>query len=266
MGWLTESRFRPKKSLGQHLLKDASYCRRIVEFAQVRPGDHVLEIGAGTGLLTRQLLHTGAQVTAVEFDRDLVIILADMTREFPGQLQVNLANVLQADWLQWVSSTPGKVVGNLPYNIATRIIRKTTGMKQKFHSFTFMVQKEVAERILARVGSASYGLFSVLMDYHFERTAGFDVPPGAFLPRPKVISHIIRLSARRRINRVQDERRLEQLLRCAFRHRRKTLANNLRTVFGQERSRAALRHCHLDPSSRPQELSLESYLCLARVL
>lgn len=256
----------PKKSLGQHWLTDSSYCLRTVQFAGIKSGDRIIEIGAGTGLLTRHLLETGAHVTAIEFDRDLIEGLEILSSLYPGRVEVVPANVLRVDWDELISSTPVKVVGNLPYNISTRIIREMIGIKKKFHSFTLMVQKEVASRILAAPGTSDYGYFSVLMAYHFDSAPGFDVPPGAFRPPPKVTSHVMRLSPQSQPLQVPDEGDFDRLLKMSFRHRRKTLANNLKALIGKARLKKAFEDCSIPAGSRPQELAPEDYVCLARVL
>jgi 16S rRNA (adenine1518-N6/adenine1519-N6)-dimethyltransferase len=265
---LAES-IQPKKSLGQHFLIDQSYCRRILSLAQIRAEDLVLEIGSGTGLLTNHLLDSGAQVVAVEFDRDLIHKLEKLKAQ-KGRLDILPVNVLNLDRDQIPGSAGDdlKVVGNLPYNIATRIIRRMTEWDQKFHSLTVMVQKEVAMRVLAKPGESDYSAFSVLMDYYFERKPGFDVPPGAFKPPPKVRSHVLQLIPRSTLPDVPDQLAFSTLLWNAFRHRRKTLANNLKSVGAgsSEHILDCLSKSGVGHNVRAQELSLDQFVCLARML
>lgn len=257
---------RPKKSFGQHFLTDSSCRRRIVRFAEIGPRDDVLEIGAGSGLLTQELLARARSVTALEFDRDMLEIL---TRRWPdragGRLKIVSANMLRIPW----DELPGphlKLVGNLPYNIAARTIRQMIEKKHRFHSFTLMVQKEVAQRLLAAAGSADYGAFSALIQRYFEARAGFDVSPGSFSPRPRVLSHVMKLLPRPSAESPSLQA-YERLLRIAFRHRRKTLWNNLKSeTDSPQRLTAALSRCGALADQRPQELEPAQFECLARML
>jgi 16S rRNA (adenine1518-N6/adenine1519-N6)-dimethyltransferase len=257
-----------KKALGQHFLTDQNYCRKIVRYAGVGRGDVVVEIGPGTGQLTAALLEAGAHVTAIEFDSDMIAALRDRFPRPGGDLDVVSADILAFDWSSLPSGRPlVKLVGNLPYNISTRILKQSAEAKDRFESFTFMVQKEVAERVIASPGSKAYGYFSVLMEYHFERRRGFDVPPGAFQPRPRVMSHVMRLEPKRPDFEVPDYGRFERLLAGAFAHRRKTLWNNL-VAQGTPPSRLteALCGAGLDPKTRAERVTLEQFVCLARLL
>lgn len=160
-----------------------------------------------------------------------------------------------------------KFVGNLPYNIATRLLTRTIPHKARFHSFTFMVQREVARRILAQPGSGDYGFLALLMEYHFDRIRGFDVPPGAFVPRPDVFSHVMKLLPLGRDHQDPAYADLFDLISRAFRHRRKTLLNNLKSrTCGRDRLSAAFKECGISEKSRPQTLTLEQFRCLARML
>lgn len=257
-----------KKRLGQHFLVDRNYCDRIVRLAQIRRRDAVIEIGPGTGLLTRRLLERAASVTAVEIDPEMV---AHLAKRFAGErgsrLTVIQADVLQLDWESVARGSPCKLVGNLPYNIATVVIQKMMEIKHRFQTLVFMLQKEVAGRVLATAGDAAYGYFSVLCAYHFDAEAGFDVPPGAFRPQPRVDSHVLRLRPRPTPSSPADWAPLNRLLKCAFGHRRKTLFNNLRSQLGSATEvRSWLRECGIREQARAQEVPLDRFLCLAQVL
>ncbi len=266
MSRLTET-FRAKKSLGQHFLTDPHCCAKILRLADIRSGDRVLEIGAGAGALTRRLAEAAGLVVAVEFDRDLIAVLL---RDWPAggrhPVRIVQADALSMDWEGLLAQPPWKIVGNLPYNISTRLIRQMIEIKNRFQSATFMVQKEVAERILAPPGGADYGGFSALVRSYLDPRPGFDVPPGAFSPPPKVLSHVLTLTPREDADPV-DRRKLERLLRVAFRHRRKTLGNNLKPLgLSRQTLQQALERCGASLKGRPQELSPEQYQCLTRVL
>ncbi|MGH9338946.1 MAG: 16S rRNA (adenine(1518)-N(6)/adenine(1519)-N(6))-dimethyltransferase RsmA [Acidobacteriota bacterium] len=258
---------RAKKSLGQHFLADINYCKKIVAFAHVEPHETVVEIGPGTGQLTRILLQTARHVIAVEFDVEMLECLRqNLAPGLLSRLTLVQADVLQLDWEDILEDAPVKIVGNLPYNIATRLLSSMTRVTDRFDSFTFMVQKEVADRILAGPGNKDYGYFSLLMEYHFERLRGFNVPPGVFVPKPMVISHVMKLIPRVPEVEISDYDAFVRLLKRAFQHRRKTLWNNLKSRSDERRLEKALSACRVEPRARPEELSLQQYACLVRML
>lgn len=257
-----------KKALGQHFLADRRYSRKIIEYAGVSSSDSVVEIGPGTGELTSILLETASRVVAIEFDGDMIEALRRRFPEFlPGRLTLLQDDVLHLDWRRVELPARFLLIGNLPYNIATRILKNSVELRERFNSFTFMVQKEVAERVQAAPGGKDYGYFTVLMEYHFERIRGFDVPPGAFRPRPKVISHVMMLRPRGRLLPVSDYALFERIVAHAFAHRRKTLLKNLVGAgFSVEQLREAFRVADIGEKARAEGVSLEQYACLARML
>ncbi|MFB3904955.1 MAG: 16S rRNA (adenine(1518)-N(6)/adenine(1519)-N(6))-dimethyltransferase RsmA [Acidobacteriota bacterium] len=257
-----------KKTLGQHFLTDQNYCRRIVDYARIEPDDIIVEIGPGTGQLTELLVRKAARVVALEFDRDMIFALHErFEASIPDRLSLIQADVLQFDWPALPIPGGFKLVGNLPYNISTRILRKSIDVKNRMKLFAFMVQKEVAERVRALPGSRDYGYFSVLMDYHFERRPGFDVPPGAFFPRPKVMSHVMMLVPKAPADPVPDLQAFEQLLGSCFAHPRKTLWNNLSSAgYPPEQVRKAFEAAGIEPKARPGHVSVGQYACLSRML
>lgn len=273
---------QPKKSLGQHFLTNRHYCTRIVTLAEIKKSDLVLEIGSGTGALTSFLLEGALSVTALEFDRDMVKALEETyeseLNSDPPRLRIHQGNVLKADWGRLLSEplpgqTPadpetgrpgGKVVGNLPYNISTKILEHSIRYKNLFESFTFMTQKEVSQRILASPGSGDYGYFTLLMELHFHRKAGFDVPPGSFHPPPKVMSHVMQLKPK--FIKTDSEREFILLTKTAFSQRRKTLYNSLKPLFPDHRLLSGiLEECGIPGQARPQEVTLEQFLAVSKV-
>ena len=273
---------QPKKSLGQHFLTNRHYCTRIVELAEINQSDTVLEIGPGTGALTSFLLEKSRFVTAVEFDRDMVKALegkyASAINSEPPHLRIHQKNILKSDWGPFLACPsaelePGsikpdqssaKVIGNLPYNISTRILDHSVKFKNFFSSFTLMTQKEVALRILAEPGSSDYGYFSLLMAFNFHRISGFDVPPGSFYPPPKVMSRVLQLKPR--FIQTEAEKEFIQLTKTAFSQRRKTIYNNLKSIFPDNKLLAsALEESGISAQARPQEISLEKFLAISEV-
>jgi len=261
---------RAKKSLGQHFLADPNLCLKIVRFAEIDSQDSVVEIGPGTGHLTQVLLGMARRVTAVEFDREMVHYLQGQWPENgtnPGApLTIVQADVLTLDWTTILGTGPVKVIGNLPYNIATRILQRMIEIKDRIHSCTVLIQKEVAQRVLAAPDSKDYGYFTLLMEYHFQQMAGFDISAGAFVPKPKVVSHVLKLSPLQHPHEVSDYEGFLALLKAAFQQRRKTLWNNLKQIYDPERLRAAFHACHITSQARPESVSLEQYTCLAGML
>jgi len=257
-----------KKALGQHFLTDQSYCRKIVEYAGIQADDSVVEIGPGTGQLTRLLVEKAAHVVALEFDRDMVDSLRQrFSALIPDRLALVQADVLQFEWPALPISGRFKLVGNLPYNISTRILRKAIEVKDRMDLFAFMVQKEVAGRVRALPGSRDYGYFSVLMDYHFERRPGFDVPPGAFTPRPKVMSHVMMLVPKESADPVPDLETFDRLVSRSFAHPRKTLWNNLTSAgYPPERLRKGFEAAGVESKARPSAVKVSQYACLSRML
>ena len=261
---------RPRKSLGQHFLSDKNYCYKLLQFAGFGPHDTVLEIGPGTGQLTQALLKTVRRVVAVEFDTAMIQFLeiqfAPQLGGGLGQLQLVQADVLTLDWDSILNRNPVRVIGNLPYNISTRILKRMLEIKDRFQDCTVMLQKEVAERILATPSAKEYGYFSLLMEYHFRRVKGFDVPPGVFVPKPKVMSHVLKLIPRDPPHPVPDYKAFVKLMQRAFQQRRKTIWNNLKRDFDPSTVLAALETCGIGMQARPEELSLYNYACLSREL
>jgi 16S rRNA (adenine1518-N6/adenine1519-N6)-dimethyltransferase len=271
---------QPKKPLGQHFLTEPAYCKRIVHFAAVSFDDFIVEIGPGTGKLTQLLLERANRVLGIEIDPEMVDFLQTAFAEH-SRLELIESDVLTQNWSEITDrilpaqfltagqkqNLPVKVIGNLPYNISTRIIKEMTRIEYRFHSYTFMTQKEVAERVLANPGSKDYGFLTLVVNFHFDRQAGFDVPPGAFRPMPKVDSHVFQLTPRTSPFSNIDYELFLKIISTAFRHRRKTLRNNLiRIVPDTECILAAFNKCGISEKARAEDVNLEQYLCMTRVL
>jgi 16S rRNA (adenine1518-N6/adenine1519-N6)-dimethyltransferase len=244
---------RVKKRFGQHFLTDRAVLRRIVEFAGVRPGDTVVEVGPGGGALTRELAASAGRVIAIEIDRDLI---AELRRTLPGNVTVVEGDALGVP----LPEERFRVVANLPYNMATPIVRRFIAHRASIENVTVMVQKEVAERMRAAAGAEAYGPLSVLVQYYARPTYGFTVPPGAFKPRPKVDSAAIRLDWR---PGVPDNPAFTDFVHEVFSSRRKTLLNNLQRVAafrGRDEIARRLEAAGIPGTVRPEELSVEQFL------
>jgi len=216
--------------LGQHFLHDEGVLARIAAAVGVGPGDHVVEIGPGEGVLTRHLLATGARVTAIEVDPRLA---PGLRETFSGEPRFELihADVLKVDLAALVSGGPAALAGNLPYYITSPIVRRTLALGQAITRAVFLVQQEVAERICAGPGSRDYGYLSALCRLSSKPETLFRVRPGSFRPPPRVESAVIRLTPR---PGQPPEPELLEFLEAAFRQPRKTLLNNLSSLYPRE--------------------------------
>lgn len=246
---------RAKKHLGQHFLTDEVVAKKIADTLNLNGYTKVLEIGPGTGVLTKYLLEKDIELVAMDVDRDSISFLE------ANYLNKNL-QLLEADFLKYdLSDVFGDnefaVTGNFPYNISTQIVFKTLENKEKIPEFTGMFQKEVALRICSKEGSKTYGILSVLAQAFYEAEYLFTVPSTVFNPPPKVESGVLRLVRKADFSLACDEKMLYKVVKTAFQQRRKTLRNSLKsfnlsdkikedTIFGQ----------------RPEQLSVAQFVAL----
>lgn len=252
-----------RKRFGQHFLADDGLVRRIVRGARVAPGDRVVEIGPGLGILTEALLEAGADLTAVELDRDLAAFL----RERHPNLRLVEADATRVDWAEVAPGEGWKVVANLPYNVGTTLTMDLLRQPARFRSVTVMLQLEVVERLMARPDTKAYNALSVEAQVRAVPVFLTTVEPGSFHPPPKVRSAVVRLEVLPEPDTggVPPEA-FDHAVRAAFRHRRKTLANSLAAVYGRERAGRALEAAGIDPGLRAQALDLDGMRALARAL
>lgn len=254
----------PKKSLGQHFLFDGSLLRKIVEGAGVEAGERVLEIGPGPGGLTRALLEAGARVLALEADARMVEHLEGLGLE---GLDLRRADALETDYLALAREVGGpfRLVANLPYNISGPLLARLFRQRSAFTSMTVMLQREVADRLLAEAGGRERGRLSVLAQTFFSLRRILRVPAGAFRPPPKVESAVLRLDLLAApVAPIDHEERLWAAVRMAFGHRRKTLRNALKAWGGD--AEAAFSAAGLSGGERPEELACAQWVALANAL
>jgi len=222
---------KAKKRLGQHFLKDTGVLDRIVRWIEPTSDHAFIEIGAGTGALSIRLAEKAGALAAVELDADCIPILEKTLAPFDSAAVVH-ADILGLDLTYTVGEylRQGKklrLAGNLPYNIGTAIIEKMLRADIPIEAMFFMLQLEVAERILAQPETREYGVLTVLCRHKAEARMGFKVSPACFAPRPKVMSAVISLHPKPRDKNADWEDAFEELVKACFAHRRKTLANSL---------------------------------------
>jgi 16S rRNA (adenine1518-N6/adenine1519-N6)-dimethyltransferase len=256
-----------RKSLGQNFLLDLNLAARIARAAGPLEAATVVEIGPGPGGLTRALLALGApRVIAVERDDRAIGALQEIAAHYPGRLEIIAGDALNFDARTHLSSGRARIVANLPYNIATALLVMWITVEPWppwYDSAVLMFQREVAERIVAEVGSNSYGRLSVLVRWRCEPRIVFDVNASAFVPQPKVKSSVVRLVPR--IAPLPCERAmLEAVTQAAFGQRRKMLRQSLRALGTDTPELIAA--VGLDPTARAEEVSVEQFVHLARML
>lgn len=251
---------RPRKRFGQHFLHDPVVVERILRALGPAPGDRLVEIGPGEGVLTRPLLEAAGALDVVEIDRDLAAALVDAS--LPG-LRVHNADALRFDFraLARERCGPLRVVGNLPYNVSTPLIFHLLDQSDVISDMHFMLQKEVVERLTAPPGGGDYGRLTVMAAYRCSAERLFRVGPGAFRPPPKVDSAVVRLVPHEAPPvAVGDERVFARVVAAAFGQRRKTLRNALRWMLELE----AIEKAGVEPGARAENLSLEQFAALSR--
>lgn len=254
---------RARKRFGQNFLRDPGIIDRIQRSIAARPGQHLVEIGPGQGALTEGLLSSGAELTAIELDRDLAGWLRQRWADC-GRFALVESDALKVDFRQLQrAGEPLRVVGNLPYNISTPLLFHLFDYLDIIADMHFMLQWEVVERMAARPNTADYGRLSVMTQYHCQVQRLFAVPPESFDPRPKVMSAIVRLAPHaERPWRADDEAMLERVVREAFGQRRKTLRNALRQLAGD----GLLESLGIDPGRRPETLSVAEFVAIANAV
>jgi 16S rRNA (adenine1518-N6/adenine1519-N6)-dimethyltransferase len=244
---------RAKKHLGQHFLNDENIAKDIADTLTLEGYKQVLEIGPGTGVLTKYLLKKDIKTHVIEIDRESV--------EYLKANYLNLADrVYEEDFLKYdltevFKDEPFAVIGNFPYNISTQIVFKTLEMREQIPEFSGMFQKEVAARICSKEGSKVYGVMSVLVQAFYEAEYLFTVPPTVFIPPPRVDSGVLRLKRKKNFTLPVDEKLFFRVVKTAFQQRRKTLRNSLKSFNLSDNLKA---NAIFD--KRPEQLSVDAFL------
>lgn len=266
---------RPRKQFAQHWLRNDKVLNQIVKAAELSERDRLLEIGPGTGILTRRLLPHAQSLVAVEIDRDLCKLLAKQIGKVDNFL------LLQGDFLSLdvdahlaafpTFQNPNKVVANIPYNITGPIIEKLLGTitfpaTQPFDSIVLLVQKEVAERLYAQPGSKAFGALSVRVQYLASCELICPVPAEYFYPPPKVDSAVVRLRPRQVDTPAIDPKHLETLVKVGFAEKRKMLRNNLKGIVERDRLTQLLEQLNINPQVRAEDLGVAAWVALSNTL
>ncbi|NJK36669.1 MAG: 16S rRNA (adenine(1518)-N(6)/adenine(1519)-N(6))-dimethyltransferase RsmA [Oscillatoriales cyanobacterium RM2_1_1] len=266
---------QPRKQFAQHWLRHPPTLDRIITAAQIGLGDRILEIGPGTGVLTTRLIQGAEAVVGVEIDRDLC---QSLTQKFAAAenflllqgdiLTLDLANQL-ADFPRFWP--PNKVVANIPYNITGPILEQLLGTistprPDPFELIVLLVQKEVAQRLVAQSGSRAFGALSVRVQYRANCEWICDVPARCFQPPPKVDSAVIRLCPRPQQPPAENPRYLETLVKLGFSSKRKMLRNNLKSVMERQDLTQTLEQLEINPQVRAEDLSIEQWIDLSNRL
>ncbi len=250
---------KPKKNLGQHFLKDMEIAQRIAATLDDFAPLPILEVGPGTGVLTRFLLEKNRNLTVVEIDRESIAYLQNHFPELNG-------NILQQDFLKMDFSryytSPFCVIGNYPYNISSQIFFKILDNKAFIPCCSGMIQKEVAERMAASPGSKTYGILSVLLQTWYDIEYLFTVSEQAFIPPPKVKSAVVRLTRNKRQKLNCNEKLFKSVVKTGFNQRRKMLRNSLKSLLPRESPLPD------DPmlNQRPEQISIEQFEKLTNLL
>jgi len=251
-----------KKSLGQHFLLDLNLTGRIARSAGDLSQCTVIEIGPGPGGLTRALLAEGAKkVIAIERDRRPIEALNEISKAYPGRLEIIEGDALEIDPAS-LCDGPRKIVANLPYNISTHLVLNWLENITEYDSLTLMFQKEVADRLCAVPRTKEYGRISVLTQWLCNVHANFDIKPSAFTPPPKVMSTVVTLRPRPKPLVDVSRKTLEHVVKAAFGQRRKMLRASLKTlgVNGTD----LLVSAGIEPTKRAEELSIEEFCTLVQ--
>ena len=267
---LAEFGLFPRKKLGQHFLVDPNILNKVVRTAQVGKEDVVLEVGPGLGQMTLALADRAKKVIAVEIDERLVTILRQKVEDHPN-IEVIKSDILKVDFkhLFKKETVPIKVVANLPYQISTPLLFRFVESKETFSALNLMLQKEVAERMVASPGRKEYGPLSIFIQTYADVSIQFTIKPSAFFPAPKVESAMVHMVWRGKpMIETDDEEWFKRVVKACFGYRRKTLINALKhsELPLRESVESRIEEIGIDPRRRPETLTIQEFARLAEIL
>ena len=267
---LKEHGLFPRKRLGQHFLVDRNILDKVIRTAEVAKEDIILEVGPGLGEMTLALALQAKKIIAVEIDSKLVAILEKKMTRHPN-VKVVKSDILKLDFDQFLKKEgyPIKVVANLPYQISTPLLFRFIESKDVFSTFTLMLQREVAERMVAPPGRKEYGPLSIFIQLSFDLTIRFFIKPSAFFPPPKVDSALVHMVWREEpIVETNDEEWFKRVVKACFGYRRKKLVNSLKHsgLVLPESVELKMKGIGIDPQRRPETLTIQEFATLANAL
>ena len=250
---------RAKRRLGQNFLIDDYVVAQIIQLIKPRHTDHIIEIGPGTGALTDLLVRSKAAITAIEVDRDLARSLVEHYADIPT-FKLHNSDIMNFDLeILRERSTAWKIIGNLPYNIATPLIMNLVTLRSLWSEMIFMLQKEVALRLTAKAGARSYGRLSIMAQRQAHISYKFEVNAASFSPQPKVQSAVVRFQPINNTKNPEIDVYFEKIVKLAFATRRKTLTNSLKSLIPSD----VIKQAEIDPKSRAEDLTIAEYERLA---
>ena len=249
-----------RKRFGQHLLIDKSVIENIVHVIHPNENQLICEIGPGKGAITFPILRKSKKLHAIEIDRDLVNYLEKNYHE-RGELIIHQMDVLNFDFSSISSNTRSiRLIGNLPYNISTPLLFHLLKYKDLINDMHFMLQKEVVDRITASTCDSNYSRLTIMIQTHYDATNLFNIAPEQFDPPPKVNSSFMRLiPIDKHTKQIKNMSKFSKLVETAFQQRRKTIKNSLAKLVNEEQ----LKNANIQPSQRPQEISIQQYINLS---
>jgi 16S rRNA (adenine1518-N6/adenine1519-N6)-dimethyltransferase len=267
---LAEYGLFPKKRLGQHFLVDPDILNKVIRAARVGKEDVVLEVGPGLGEMTLALAHRVKKVIAIEIDPKLVAILSKKAKDYPN-VEVMKSDILKVDFKDILEKGGRtiKVVANLPYQISTPLIFRFIELKEAFSTFTLMLQKEVAERMVAPPGRKEYGPLSIFVQLFLNLSILFSIKPSAFFPPPKVESAVVHMVWKEKpMIEKNDEEWFKRIVKACFGYRRKTLLNALKhsELPLPESIESRMEKVGIDPRRRPETLTIQEFASLSDAL
>ena len=246
---------KAKKKFGQNFLTDRYFISKIINEINPKEDDHILEIGPGKGAITEPILKKINHISVVEIDPDMIKILKHKVNT--KNISILAEDVLNIDNEFFVKFN--KIIGNLPYYIATEIILKLTKIYSSSFELYFMVQKEVAERITAKPSNKTFGRLSVILQYYFDTELLFEIPPEAFSPQPKITSAFIRLVRKKRVSpKVINKDSFEKIVKVAFSQKRKTIKNNFKNILFDK----DFFNLEISPKIRSEALTIDQFIKL----
>ena len=260
----------PRKRWGQHFLVDRNILKKVIRTAQVEKGDVVLEVGPGLGEMTLALARLAKHVIAVEIDPKLVEILKKKLADCPN-VDVVKGDILTINFrkIDFLEGQKLKVVANLPYQISTPLLFHFIELKEFFSTLTLMLQKEVAERMVAPPGGKDYGRLSIFVQLFLDASIRFFIKPSAFFPSPKVESAVVHMVWKERpMIETNDEEWFKKVVKACFGYRRKTLVNALKhsELTLPESIELKMEAIGIDPRRRPETLTIQEFASLAKAL